>query len=55
MKYDLYRTDPNLKTADKEPSLAEMTELAINILSKNSKGFFLLVEGKFKLLLLVQF
>ncbi|XP_053378461.1 LOW QUALITY PROTEIN: alkaline phosphatase-like [Mercenaria mercenaria] len=28
-----------------EPSLAEMTEKAIRILSKNKKGFFLLVEG----------
>ncbi|KAH3827561.1 hypothetical protein DPMN_129498 [Dreissena polymorpha] len=28
-----------------EPSLADMTEKAIRILSKNPKGFFLLVEG----------
>lgn len=28
-----------------EPSLAEMTEKAIQILQKNTKGFFLLVEG----------
>ena len=28
-----------------EPSLAEMTEKAIRILRKNSKGYFLLVEG----------
>ena len=28
-----------------EPSLAEMTEKAIRMLQKNSKGFFLLVEG----------
>jgi alkaline phosphatase len=28
-----------------QPSLAEMTEKAINILSKNEKGFFLVVEG----------
>lgn len=28
-----------------EPSLAEMTSAAISILSRNSKGFFLLVEG----------
>ena len=28
-----------------EPSLAEMTEKAIQILQKNDKGFFLLVEG----------
>jgi hypothetical protein len=28
-----------------EPSLTEMTEKAIKILKKNSKGFFLMVEG----------
>ncbi len=28
-----------------EPSIAEMTELAIKILSKNPNGFFLMVEG----------
>ena len=28
-----------------EPSLAEMTAKAIDILSKNTKGFFLMVEG----------
>ena len=28
-----------------EPSIAEMTEKAIQILQRNSKGFFLLVEG----------
>lgn len=28
-----------------EPTLAEMTQKAINILSKNEKGFFLMVEG----------
>ena len=28
-----------------EPSLAQMTELAIDILSRNSDGYFLLVEG----------
>lgn len=30
---------------DKEPSIAEMTKTAIDILSKNEKGFFLMVEG----------
>ncbi len=30
---------------EKEPSLAEMTDKAIEILSRNEKGFFLLVEG----------
>ena len=28
-----------------EPSLTSMTEFAIKMLSKNSKGYFLLVEG----------
>ncbi|XP_043926741.1 alkaline phosphatase-like [Protopterus annectens] len=39
MKYELDR-DPN-----NEPSITEMTEKAIQILQKNPKGFFLLVEG----------
>jgi alkaline phosphatase len=39
MKYDF---DRNKET---EPSLAEMTGKAIRILSKNEKGFFLMVEG----------
>lgn len=29
-----------------DPSLSEMVEVAIKILSKNPKGFFLLVEGR---------
>jgi alkaline phosphatase len=29
-----------------DPSIAETTEKAIRILSKNPKGFFLLVEGE---------
>ncbi|XP_053394037.1 alkaline phosphatase-like [Mercenaria mercenaria] len=44
MQYELERKDPNHEVAG-EPSLAEMTEKAIKILSKNPKGFFLLVEG----------
>ncbi len=39
LAYDFDR-DPS-----KEPSLAEMTEAAIEVLSKNDKGFFLMVEG----------
>jgi alkaline phosphatase len=39
MSYDLDR-DPS-----KEPSLADMTTKAMDILSKNSKGYFLMVEG----------
>lgn len=43
--YDV--TDRNLKNLSdfEEPTLAEMTLKAIQILSKNTKGFFLLVEG----------
>ena len=39
MSYDMDR-DPA-----KQPSLAEMTDKAINVLSKNKSGFFLMVEG----------
>ena len=39
MAYDIDR-DPQ-----KEPSLAEMTKIAIEKLSKNKNGFFLMVEG----------
>ena len=39
LSYDMDR-DPS-----KEPSIAEMTEKAIETLSKNENGFFLLVEG----------
>ena len=40
------RFDANRKTkAVKEPSLSEMTKKALQVLSKNPKGFFLMVEG----------
>jgi alkaline phosphatase len=40
------RFDANRKSKTiKEPSLSEMTEKALQVLSKNSKGFFLLVEA----------
>lgn len=39
MPYDIDRQP------DKTPSLEEMTGKAINLLSKNKKGFFLMVEG----------
>ena len=48
MAYDIDRFDPHYEK-EGEPSLAEMTEAAIKILQKNPKGFFLLVEGKYKL------
>ena len=43
MNYELDRAKPanNIN----EPSLADMTEKAIKVLQKNSKGFFLMVEG----------
>ena len=41
MKYEFDRT----KDAAGEPSLSEMTAKSIDILSKNKKGFFLMVEG----------
>ncbi len=33
------------RNPEKEPSIAEMTEKALDILSKNKNGFFLMVEG----------
>ncbi|XP_015743663.1 intestinal-type alkaline phosphatase isoform X2 [Python bivittatus] len=39
MKYELNRDNST------DPSLAEMTEVAINLLSSNPKGFYLFVEG----------
>ncbi|XP_035294745.1 alkaline phosphatase, germ cell type-like [Cricetulus griseus] len=39
MKYDIYR-DPA-----QDPSLEEMTEVAVRMLSRNPQGFYLFVEG----------
>ena len=44
MRYEVERADDKAG----EPSIAEMTEKAIEILKKNPKGFFLLVEGWLK-------
>ena len=44
MNFDADREDPAYESAG-EPSLAEMTEKAIQILQKNTEGFFLFVEG----------
>lgn len=41
MSYELDRE----KLTPTEPSLENMTEKALNLLSKNNKGFFLMVEG----------
>jgi hypothetical protein len=35
-----------LANATKQPTLEEMTRVAIKVLRKNDKGFFLFVEGK---------
>jgi len=40
-----YALDRQPNDAANVPSLAEMTEVALSILSKNQKGFFLMVEG----------
>lgn len=44
LSYDhlAYEIDRN---SDEEPSLTEMTKKAIEMLEKNEKGYFLLVEG----------
>ena len=42
---ELYRIDPIQVYPEDEPTLPEMTEAALNILEKNRKGFFLMVEG----------
>lgn len=44
MNFDIDRSDPRYEAAG-EPSLAEMTEKAIQILQKNNEGYFLFVEG----------
>ncbi|OWF56050.1 alkaline phosphatase-like [Mizuhopecten yessoensis] len=45
MQYELDRKDPKYEVAG-EPSIAEMTKKAIQVLQRNhDKGFFLLVEG----------
>lgn len=41
MAYELDRVKQNLD----QPSLSEMTEKALGVLSRNDKGFFLMVEG----------
>lgn len=40
-----FETDRQQKLPVEEPSLVEMTEKAIKILSRNPNGYFLLVEG----------
>lgn len=40
-----YETERAERVQAKEPSLLEMTEVALKILSNNPNGYFLLVEG----------
>ena len=40
MTYDIHRDHT------KDPSLEEMTEAAMRVLSRNPRGFFLFVEGE---------
>lgn len=49
MRFEVFRN----RTRD--PSIVDMTEKAIQILSKNPKGFFLFVEDKYLSLLWVPF
>ena len=44
MAYDIHRDHI------KDPSLEEMTEAAVRVLSRNPQGFFLFVEGEWQLL-----
>jgi alkaline phosphatase len=43
-----YEADRIEKNPIEEPSLTEMTQKAIELLSTNPNGYFLLVEGKYK-------
>ena len=49
MKYELDR-DNSGPTG--EPSLAEMTRKAIQVLKKDNSGFFLFVEGNYKVVMI---
>lgn len=40
-----YELDRRKKTSSTEPSLEEMTVKAVEFLSKNTDGYFLLIEG----------
>jgi alkaline phosphatase len=45
LSYEDARREVDDDHDEKEPSLAEMTQVAISILRKNANGFFLMVEG----------
>lgn len=42
---EYFRVDPTQVYPDEEPTLAEMTAAALDVLEENRKGFFLVVEG----------
>lgn len=42
---EYFRVDPAITYPEEEPTLAEMTDAALDILEENRKGFFLMVEG----------
>ena len=42
MKYNVQQDDT------KDPTLAEMTEVALQVLSRNPRGFYLFVEGEWQ-------
>jgi len=42
-----YRLDRQRDGIENEPTLADMTDKAIRILSRENNGYFLLVEGWF--------
>ncbi len=42
---ELFRVDPSVEYPDGEPTLAEMTSAALDILEKDRDGLFLMVEG----------
>jgi alkaline phosphatase len=44
MKYE-HQREKMAHSPEGEPSLAEMTEVAIKMLKKSENGFFLMVEG----------
>lgn len=42
---ELFRVDPDIAYPENEPTLPDMTEAALDVLEKNHRGFFLMVEG----------
>lgn len=42
---EMFRVDPSVEYPEGEPTLADMTSAALDILEKDKDGFFLMVEG----------